>query len=152
LFSCSKLLIVALVAALFWNQSCLSPPMSAQCKSFYSLSASERERVFPTYDLEKQLNLSRCGMERRPPDTSLALLIADRREPAIPILLDKLEKEMDEQMQYVIIDALEVMSVRGYLRGKPDAILRIRQVVVRMKSPVLRELAQQKLDRIEGES
>jgi len=126
--------------------------MSVQCKSFYSLSARERERVFPTYDLEKQLDLSRCGLDRRPPDTSLSLFIADRGEPAIPILLGKLEKERDEQMQYVIIDVFEVMSVKGYLRDSSDVINRVQQVVTRMKSSILREMAQKDLEQIERNS
>jgi hypothetical protein len=79
-------------------------------------------------DLDKQLSLYRCGMDRRPPATTLSLLIADRGESILPTLLEKLEREQDEQFQYGIIEILEVMSVKGYLRGKPDAILRIRQL------------------------
>jgi hypothetical protein len=148
----SKLAIAVVLVALFWDQSCMGPPISAECKSFYSLSAGERERLFKTYDLEKQLDLYRCGMNRRPPDIALAIPIADRGESTIPVLLEKLEREKDEQFQYVIIDVFEVMSVKGYLRNKSEVITRIRQVVTKMRISILRDMALKDLEQIERNS
>jgi hypothetical protein len=59
---------------------------------FFFLPGDERDKVFPTYALEGQLVIYRCGMNRRPPDSYLAGYIADRGEPVIPILLTKLDK------------------------------------------------------------
>ena len=49
------------------------------------MPGAERNKVFPTYPLEEQLVIYRCGMNRRPPDTYLAEYIADRGESAIPV-------------------------------------------------------------------
>jgi hypothetical protein len=130
----------------------MTPPMSAECKEFFVRPASEREKLFPTYDLDRQLDLYRCGMNRRPPANSLALFIAQRGEPAIPTLLDKLEAERDELFQYKIIYILELMSVKGYLRNRRDVVDRIRQVVAKMKVAAFREMAQEDLNKIEQNS
>jgi hypothetical protein len=91
-------------------------------------------------------------MNRRPPDSSLTLFIAERGEAAIPTLLDKLETEKDEMFQYGIIDILEVMSVKGYLRNRRDVIDRIRQIVAKMKISTFRDMAQEGLSQIEKNS
>ena len=91
-------------------------------------------------------------MNRRPPDSSLAIFVAANGESSIPVLLEKLENEKDEQLQYGIIDIFEVMSTKGYLRGKANAIMRIRQVVLRIKIQIFRDLAQQSLDKIERDN
>ena len=152
MYRSSKLLIGTVLIASTWFQGCMDRTMSAECKSFFSLPAKEKERLFPTFELDKQLALYRCGMDRRPPSTTWSLLIADRGESIVPILLEKLEKEPDEQFQYGIIGIFEVMSVKGYLRGKFDAILRIRRVVLNMKTPLFRDLAQETLQKIEREN
>jgi hypothetical protein len=122
--------------------------MSQQCASFFSLSGDERDRVFPTYPLEEQLIIYRCGMSRRPPDTYLADYIADRGEPAIPVLLPKLEQESDELTQVSIIRIFEVMAAKGHLRGRVDVLNRIRTVVNRMRLPVFKDMAFKSLEKI----
>lgn len=144
-----KMALVVLVLGCFVGIGCPAPPMSTECRTFFSRPASERETLFRTYDLEKQLDFYRCGMNRRPPASSLSLLIAERGEAAIPILMEKLETEKDELFQYAIIDIFEVMSVKGYLRARTDVINRIRQVVARMKISTFREMAQKDLEQIE---
>ena len=131
---------------------CPPPAMSTECRDFFLRPASERERLFPTYGLDKQLELYRCGMNRRPPDTSLPLLIAERGEGVIPTLLDKLEAEKDELFQYGIIDIFEVMSVKGYLRDRRDVVDRIRRVVAKMRISTFREMAEKDLSKIEQNS
>jgi hypothetical protein len=131
---------------------CPPPSISTECRDFFSRPTSEREKLFPTYDLDKQLDIYRCGMNRRPPDSSLTLFIAERGEAAIPTLLDKLETEKDEMFQYGIIDIFEVMSVKGYLRNRRDVIDRIRQMVAKMKISTFRDMAQEGLSQIEKNS
>jgi len=143
---------MALVITLFSGlvlTGCPSTHMSVECSAFFSLPASQREKEFRTYELEKQLDLYRCGMNRRPPASSLSLLIAERGEPVIPALLQKLEGEKEEPFQYAIIDVFEVMSVKGQLRGRKDVVGRIRQVVANMKDSTFREMAKRDLDEIE---
>lgn len=141
-------LVISVFACLVLT-SCPHTDTSVECNAFFSLPASQREKDFRSYDLEKQFDLYRCGMHRRPPDTSLALLIGERGESIVPALLAKLDGEKDELFQYAIIDVFEVMSVRGQLRGRKDVVDRIRQVVSNMKYPTFRQMAESKLEEIE---
>lgn len=146
----SKLLLVVLVSGLL--SSCLSPTMSPECRDFFSRPASQSEKLFRTYELDQQLELYRCGMNRRPPDSSLPILIAERGGAVIPPLLDKLDAEQDELFQYAIIDIFLVLSIKGHLRDRRDVVDHIRQVVAKMKVPAFREMAQDKLSQIEKNS
>ncbi len=145
---CYRELVITLFSCLVFT-GCPTTPMPAECRTFFSQPASVREKQFRTYDLEKQLDLYRCGMRRRPPESSLSLLIAERGEQIIPTLLQQLDAEKDELFQYAIIDIFEVMSIKGYLRNRSDVVSRIRQVVARMKISMFREMAQRDLDEIE---
>ena len=122
--------------------------MPERCASFFSMSGDERGKVFPTYPLEDQLIIYRCGMNRRPPDTYLAGYIADQGEPAIPVLLTKLEQDSDELTQVSIVEVFERMAAKGFLRDKPDVINRIRTVVSRMHTPVFKDMASKSLARM----
>jgi hypothetical protein len=150
--SLRKTAIVVCLLSCLGGTGCPPPAMSTECRDFFLRPASEREKLFPTYDLDKQLVLYRCSMNRRPPDSSLPLLIAERGEGAIPTLLDKLEAEKDELFQYGIIDIFEVMSVKGYLRNRRDVVDRIRRVVSKMKISTFREMAEKDLIKIQQNS
>lgn len=150
--SLRKTTIAVCLLSSLGGTGCPPPAMSTECRDFFLRPASEREKLFPTYDLDKQLELYRCGMNRRPPDSSLPLFIAERGEGVIPTLLDKLEVEKDELFQYGIIDIFEVMSVKGYLRERRDVVDRIRRVVAKMKVSTFREMAEKDLSKIEQNS
>ncbi|HEY2974226.1 MAG TPA: hypothetical protein VGJ48_17050 [Pyrinomonadaceae bacterium] len=152
MISLRKTAFVVCLLSCLGGTGCPPPAMSTECRDFFLRPASEREKLFLTYDLDKQLELYRCGMNRRPPDSSLPLLIAERGEGAIPTLLDRLEAEKDELFQYGIIDIFEVMSVKGYLRDRRDVVDRIRRVVAKMKISTFREMAEKDLSKIEQNS
>jgi len=142
---------ICLMACLIGG-SC-TPSMPPECQEFfYSGSSNDAEKEFSSYDLDKQLKIYRCGMTRRPPHTTLALLIADRGEDAVSPLLDKLETERDELSQYSIIRILAVMSLKGHLRNRSDVADRVRQVIARMTIPTFREMAKEELNTIEQNS
>ena len=126
--------------------------MSNECKEFFALPLDEHGAIISNYPLEKQLRIYRCALDRRPPERSLAIYIANRGAEAISPLLEKLEGEKDELSQYGIIDILQVMSVKGYLRNRPDALNRIRRVVAQMKISSFREMSEQALKDIEQNS
>jgi hypothetical protein len=130
----------------------MPPTMSDECKEFFAHPLDEHGKVISTYDLDKQLRVYRCALDRRPPESSLATYIANRGEPAIPTLLDRLEGQTDELFQYGIIDILEVMSIKGYLRDRVDVVNRVRQVVAKMKSQTFREMSEKSLTEIEKNS
>jgi hypothetical protein len=144
--------LVISLAVCFIFTGCPTTPMSVECKAFFSQPSSVQEKQFRTYDLEKQLDFYRCGMRRRPPESSLSILIAERGAPVVPVLLQKLEAEKDELFQYAIIDIFEVMSVKGQLRGRKDVVARIKQVVANMKFSTFREMAKRDLEEIEKNS
>jgi hypothetical protein len=75
-------------------------------------------------------------MKNEPPDLSLASDIANRGEEANGPVLVKLKSTSNEGDQYDLIYVLEVMSERGYLRGKKDVIAQISNVIDGMK-PIL---------------
>src|SRR5262245_50380254 len=56
------------------------------CGEFFALSVEERERAFPSFPLDRQLEIFRCGMNRRPPTIALAYDIAKGGEKIIPQL------------------------------------------------------------------
>jgi hypothetical protein len=123
--------------------------MSAECSEFFSKPTSERERLFANYDLESQLRLYRCGMNLRPPDSSLPIFIAEKGESVVPTLLNRLETEKDELFQFGIIDIFHVMAIKGHLSGRSDVTNRIRHIVSKMKIAPLRDMAQERLTQIE---
>jgi hypothetical protein len=137
---------------LCFTHSVCTPSVSNECKNFFSLSLDQRGEVFPSYPLDTQLRIYRCGLNRRPPATHLAVYIAAKGEAAIPTLLEKLEGERDELFQYGIIDVFQVMSVRGYLRSRSDVLKRIRQVIGQMKIPTFRKMSEKALREIEHNS
>jgi len=145
-----RLILVSLTLCMF--SQCVSPAMSDECREFFSRPLGEHGRIISSYPLQKQLRIYRCALDRRPPERSLAIYIADGGEQAIPVLMEKLETEKDELSQYGIIDILEVMSEKGTLRDKPDIVDRIRQVVAKMKLHTFREMSEESLKEIEKNS
>jgi hypothetical protein len=140
--------ILTLLIILSAHSGCITPPMPPQCASFFSLPGDERDKVFPSYPLDQQLTIYRCGMNRRPPDTYLAGYIADRGEPVIPILLTKLEQESDELTQVSIIRIFELIALDGHLRSRADVLGRIRTVISRMRIKVFKDMASESLQKM----
>jgi len=89
-----------------------------------------------------------CAMRGEPPDLDLAYVIADRGEAAIPLLMDKLKITKDEMDQEDLIRVFEVMSEKGYLRGRTDVVSAISDVVDQMKIAPIKEDSQELLKKI----
>src|SRR5437870_13502457 len=111
------------------NLGC-GPEMSEECKAFYALPSYEGSHAFrDDYPIDKQLNIYRCGMQRRPPEFGLAVYIAERGEKNLPIILDRFKAEKDEPTKVGMLFIFELMSQKGYLRGKPDIVDQLNKVV-----------------------
>ena len=137
----------ALFLACAFNYSCTG--MSAECRQFFlEQRLEEAEAKFKTYPREKQLELYFCGMKVEPPELWPAVAIADEGAQVIPFLLDRLKTE-NELNQYNIIYIFEFLAMKGHLRGKPEVILQLKQVVSVMKHHVIKKEAQQSLENIE---
>ncbi len=120
------------------------------CKEFFAETIEHQETLFRTLPLERQLEIYRCGMNRRPPTLALAYAIAKGGEKIVPALTDVLRNEKDEWMQNAIIDIFRVMSNDGYLRGKADAVKQIRDTVSIMKTSMIKKEAEESLKEIEA--
>src|SRR6266403_4066544 len=78
------------------NLGC-GPEMSEECKEYYAQPSYERAHAFrDSYPIEKQLDIYRCGMQRRPPEFGLATYIAEGGEKNLAIILDRFKAEKDE--------------------------------------------------------
>ena len=89
-----------------------------------------------------------CAMKQEPPDLELAYEIADRGEVAIPLLIERLKTTKDEMDQEDLIRVFEVMSGKGYLRGRTDVVSAISDVVDDMKLAPIKEDSQESLKKI----
>jgi len=129
---------------------CPKQKMPEECEYFYkSLTSNQREVVFKTYDLEKQLRLHRCGLEKIPMDTSQSIGIANRGKDIVPILLNKLSVEKDEVTKYGIILIFESMFAAGILKDDEMVINNIKKAISEMKTDFARNYSQRSLTRIQ---
>jgi hypothetical protein len=125
------------------------PEASEECKEYYAQPSYERDHAFrDSYSIEKQLNIYRCGMQRRPPEFGLAVYIAERGEKNLPIILDRFKAEKDEPTKVGMLFIFELMSQKGYLRGKPDVVDQLNKVVSSMQSKIGREQGEESLKKI----
>ena len=124
-------------------------PMSATCKEFYSVAAVQRVDRFKQYPIEKQYEIYKCGTtQMHPPQTGLAIYIANGGEKNIPFLLEKLKAEDSEGMRGNVIFVFELMAGRGYLHGRKDVAEEVEKAVAKMKVPFLKETGEASLKKI----
>lgn len=141
-------LVVPIFFVLALNSTC-KQEMPAVCKQFYDLSGLAREKEFPTYPVNKQLDIYRCAMQMKPPISVWAYDIAKGGEKKIPAVMERLTAEKDEVMQYHLVRLLRVMSEEPYFRGRQDIADQIGKVVSRMRTSPLKTQAQEALNEIE---
>ncbi|MGI8732267.1 MAG: hypothetical protein ACR2LM_03070 [Pyrinomonadaceae bacterium] len=141
-------LMIVLLVALAPNSSCRHETPGV-CREFYDLSGQQREKEFPTYLADKQLDIYRCEMQRKPPASGWAYDIAKGGEKKLPFVIDRLKAERDHVMQYHFIHLLQVMSEQPYFRGRQDVVDQVREVISRMSYSPARTQAQEALSEIE---
>ena len=123
--------------------------MEPVCKDFYNLAPQEQATQFRTYPIEKQLEIYRCEMRRKPPNLGRAYDIASGGEKVIPVLVEQLRSEEDEHVDNDLIYIFRIMSRDGYLDHKQDVVEQIKEAVSRIKFYRTRQAAQESLDEIE---
>jgi hypothetical protein len=146
----AKLIFLFVVGLAIQIQGSCTQTGSSECKEFFVKSIEEQDALFRTLPLNKQLDLYRCGMTRRPPAIGLAHEIAKGGEKIIPELTMALQSEKDEWMQSALIEIFRVMSVKGDLRARESTVDEIRTTVSRMKVPAIKKEAQASLNEIEA--
>jgi hypothetical protein len=137
-----------LVAGLCLVGSC-SSGLAPDCEAFLALSSSERQSALEKSALDKQIDLCLCAMKQEPPDLGLARQISARGAEAIPLLLEKLKSAKSEVDQHDLIYIFELMSREGLLRGKPDVVSAIADVVDVMKVEPVRKDTADRLKKIQ---
>ena len=119
------------------------------CKEFYDLPAAQREKDFPAYSVGKQLDIYRCAMQKKPPESGWAHDIAKGGDKIVPVLLERLNAEKNEHMQNHLIYVFEIMSENGYLKGKQEVVDQIRVRVSQISNSLIKADAEESLNRIE---
>jgi hypothetical protein len=141
------LVLLVIICITFFG--CLPPRPSSECNDFYNLTPQQRKDKVRASPVEKQLNLYWCGMYQEPP-TDFAEVIATGGIEIIPFLLGTLKEEKSETRQDLIIHIFEVMAIKGYLRGRPEVITQLNQIVSAMKISDIKKTSQQRLKAIES--
>ena len=62
-----------------------------ECEDFFSTKVMQKEETIRTYELEKQLLIQKCALDRRP-TSHFSYQIAEKGRSIIPKLLEHLEK------------------------------------------------------------
>jgi len=147
-------LVVSIVfLSVFLQLGCLKQKMPEECEQFYKhLSSNQREEIFGTYDLEKQLRLHRCGLDLTPMKLAYSTEIANRGKAIIPTLLNKLSTENDEVTKYGIILVFEMMSEKENLKEDKEVIDSIRNAISGMNTKWVKDYSQKSLSQIENNS
>jgi hypothetical protein len=145
-----KLWLLGLASLLImgFSTSCV-PPTPPECRAFLNLPREERHAEFRTYEIEKQLDVYLCTMKAELPDVGLADEVANRGEAVIGPIVAKLKSVSSETDKYEMIHLLEVMSERGYLRGKKDVIAQISDVIDAMKTDSIKHRSAESLKKIQ---
>src|ERR1700686_4190477 len=125
-------LAVMLLLGCFSTGGC-GHQMPSLCKEFYDLTPQDQEVEFRVFSVEKQLEVYRCEMRRKPPNLGRAYDIASRGVEVIPILLERLKAEEDEHFDNDLIYIFRIMSRDGYLEGRKDVVDEIKNVVSRIR-------------------
>ncbi len=131
------------------SSSCSVEEPPPVCKDFYDLSGQEREKQFPGYAVDRQLDIYRCEMKRKPPASGWAYDIAKGGERKLSVVTERLKAERDPVMQYHFIHLIQIMSEEPYFRGKREVADQVRQVISRMDSSPAKTQAQEALSEIE---
>jgi len=122
---------------------------SPECEAFLALSPAERQTESRKYPTDKQIDMYLCAMKQEPPDRELADQISDGGPAVIPALMERLKTAKSEVDQHDLIYVFEIMSRKGYLRGRADVISRISDVVDIMKLAPTKEDSQERLKKIQ---
>jgi hypothetical protein len=133
----------------FGSFSACVPLTPSECRAFLNLPGEQRHAEFRGYQIDKQLDVYLCVMRAEAPDLALADDIAARGSEVIPFVLAKLRSAKSEVDQADLIYLLEVISDRGYLRGRKDVVSEVSNVIDSMKISQTRQTSLESLRKIQ---
>lgn len=143
-FMCAAGLVLALN-----SQTACYKEQSPVCNDFFSQPMEQWEKVFSTFPLDRQLEIYRCGMKKRPPTIGLSYFIAKAGAKVVPDLIGELKKEQDEWMQLALIDIFRILFQDGHLKGRTEVMQQLKETVSKMKIERIKKEATASLDEIE---
>jgi hypothetical protein len=139
---------------------CPSQPQPKECVEFFNTDARQDERIFAGYDLERQLTIHRCGLDRHPP-SDYSYRIADRGKTIIPVLLEKLNsndgndykgKYYADKTKYGIILIFRRLAKDGELKNNKEVIEVLDKTVSEIGRGWIRDEAEESLTEIKRNS
>ena len=138
-----------LILVAFVQLGCPSETQPKECDEFFNSYARQDESVFAGYDLEKQLTIHLCGLDRHPP-SDYSYEIADRGKIIVPVLLEKLNKDYKnsydaQKTKLGIIFIFQRLASRGQLGNDNAVIAAIERAVAEIKTDWMREEAKESL-------
>ena len=141
----SPLSLVLACVLIFCLQGCYFP---REYLEFNKLEKEEQHARFKAFPMNKQIDFYFYSMSTEPPDLGFADDIASARERAIPVLLERLDKEPDYRQEHLIY-VFKVMHETYFdLRARPDVISKIAAVVDGMSEATWKQMSQQSLSDI----
>jgi hypothetical protein len=149
-----RVIVIGLLVLICWFRLAGRNQIPEEYKRFLELPLSQRHEVFRSYPIEKQLAVYHYAIRNQMPfDYGYAYDIAEGGKKIIPIVLDKLKIEKDEDKQKDIIRIFHALAVKGYLSNREDIIDQLNQVVSGMKrTDSVKEESQRLLADIQEES
>ena len=148
-FSWVSIVIFPLICAL--SAGCTSRHV-APCKSFIELPLEQQQARFKTCPLEQQLELYHCAMRQSPPIMGYEYEIAGHGEKIVPILIEKLRIEKEDDSKLELIRILQVMSKRTDVHNKQDMIEQVGRSVSSIRFYQMRQKAQDMFEDIKKNS
>jgi len=137
----SKLLTLTVLLSLCISLSC-NFQTSARCQQLCSLPYYQKNKTFLSESVKGQTDLyleCTCKEDSLTSDYRFAGYVAKNGKEAIPILIERLKAEKDENKQLKIISVFGQMSVED-LHGRQDVVALVKQTVTNMKSGFLARL------------
>lgn len=115
------------------------PKVPSECSQLCGLSEEKQHSAFKSFPAGKQLDLylsceneKSCWRDSESPHDYYGQWMAEDKE-ALPILLERLRSERDEQVQQDIIYVLRFMAVNGHLRDEHGISEVVNRVVENMR-------------------
>ena len=140
---------VLLISPSFWGCTPVESPK--ECLEYYGKAATPREQEFREYDLEKQLTIHRCGLDRKPPNISHANYIADRGKAVVPALFQYLDNKSSKEgyeadmTKLAVVLVFRSLSVKGELNGEPKVVDKVKELISTIKTESVRDEANESL-------
>src|SRR6266540_3617316 len=150
----SKLMIMMLVLPGLMYTTCGKTPVTPNgYRSFSSLPPGQQTKEFGSYPISKQVDYFIFEFRYvHPFSNSLAFVIADRGDQAVPYMLNRIKSENDDRDKLAILYIFKIMFEHDHPTDPQGTLAALRDVVSKMKTPSVKQSADGMLGVIESHS